>query len=200
MARLAVLVAIIIVMDMTQIGFIMVGPVSITLMMIPVAIAAITVGPTGGAIAGAVFGLTAFMRGFGISPLATTLMGINPFFTFILMVIPRVLAGLIPGLIYLAIEKRKGKTTGAVVASVAAPISNTVLWVSTLVLLFGNTEFIVNTFGAGALAVFGAIITTNAVIEAGVGFVVGATVSRTLVHFFPGQSVQNSDNKEEVKI
>ena len=140
LVRLAVLIAVIIVMAYTPLGFLMVGPVSITLMMIPVAIAAITVGPAGGAIAGGVFGLTAFLRGFGISPLATTLMGINPIYTFILMMIPRILAGLIPGLIYLAITKHKSKTLGALVASVAAPVSNTILWISALVLLFGRTR------------------------------------------------------------
>ncbi|MCL2227612.1 MAG: ECF transporter S component [Oscillospiraceae bacterium] len=195
MVRLAVLVAIIIIMAVTPLGFMMIGPVSITLMMIPVAIAAITVGPAGGATAGAVFGLTAFLRGFGLSPFATALMGINPIFTFVLMVITRLLAGLIAGLVYQALCGRKGKTAAALAACLAAPIANTVLFVGTLILLFGSTDYIMSTFGGTAWAVVGALVGTNALVEAGVGFIAGTAISRTLVHFFPGKPQSASAKK-----
>jgi len=196
MVRLAVLVAIIIIMAFTPLGFLMIGPVSITLMMIPVAVAAIVVGPTGGAIAGAVFGLTAFLRGFGLSPFATALMNINPIYTFALMVITRALAGLIPGLIYRALCERKNKTIAAMAACLAAPVANTVLFVGTLILLFGSTEYIATTFGGTAWAVVGALVGTNAIIEVGVGFVTGSAISRSLVHFFPGKA-QNAKRGTE---
>ena len=184
MVQLAVLVAIIVIMAYTPLGFLMVGPVSITFMMIPVAVAAIVVGPTGGAIAGGVFGLTAFLRGFGLSPFATTLMNINPIYTFILMVIPRVLAGWIPGLIYQVVSRRKNKTLAAMSASLAAPICNTVLFVSTLFFLFGSTEYI-RGFGVSTWAIIVTLVGVNGIVEAGVGFVTGSTVGRALVHFFP---------------
>ncbi|MCL2366951.1 MAG: ECF transporter S component [Oscillospiraceae bacterium] len=187
MVQLAILVAIIVIMAYTPLGFLMIGPVSITFMMIPVAIAAIVIGPVGGAIAGAVFGLSAFLRGFGLSPFATALMNINPVFTFILMVIPRVLAGLIPGLIYVAVSKRKSKTAAAMAASLAAPICNTVLFVSTLFFLFGTTDYI-RGFGDSAWAIIVTLVGINGLVEAGVGFVTGSAVSRTLVHFFPGRA------------
>jgi len=186
MVQLAVLVAIIIIMAFTPLGFLMVGPVSITFMMIPVAIAAIVVGPTGGAIAGGVFGLSAFLRGFGLSPFATMLMSINPIFTFILMIVPRVLAGWIPGLVYKAISWKKSKTLAAMAASLAAPICNTILFVSTLFLLFGSTDYIMG-FGDSTWAIIVTLVGVNGLVEAGVGFITGSTVSRALVHFFPGR-------------
>ena len=187
MVQLAVLVAIIVIMAFTPLGFLMVGPVSITFMMIPVAVAAIIVGPAGGAIAGGVFGLSAFLRGFGLSPFATTLMGINPIYTFVLMIIPRVLAGWIPGIIYVSVCRVKNKTVAAMAASLAAPLCNTVLFVSALFLLFGNTDYIMG-FGSTAWAIIVTLVGINGLVEAGVGFVTGATISRTLVHFFPGQN------------
>ncbi|MCL2249058.1 MAG: ECF transporter S component [Oscillospiraceae bacterium] len=188
LARLAVLIAVIVIMANTPIGFLMIGPVSITFMMIPVAVAAITVGPVGGAIAGGVFGLTAFLRGlFGVSPFAVALMNIDPILTFILMVVPRILAGLIPGLIFKTmISKDKSKTSSALAACFVAPLANTILFVSSLYLMFGATEFIASTFGGTFWAVAVALVGTNGLIEAGVGFVVGAAVSRAIVHFVPG--------------
>ena len=53
---LGLLTAIIAVFSFTPIGSIPVGPLVITLNIIPIAIAAITMGPIGGAIIGGVFG------------------------------------------------------------------------------------------------------------------------------------------------
>jgi len=201
MARLAVLVAIIIVMANTFLGFLPIGPITVTLLPIPVAIAAIAVGPKGGAIAGAVFGLTAFLRGFGLnllgpSPLVVGLLSIDPFLTFITMVVPRIFVGLIPGLIYRGLCERKGKTFATMTACLAAPLLNTVLFLGTLVLLFGNTEFYISESATTGIAVaVGALVLVNILIEAGVGFVIGSVISRTLVHFLPGKSEQSGRNK-----
>ena len=184
MVRLSIIIAIIIIMAFTPLGFLMIGPVSITFMMIPVAVAAIFVGPGGGAVAGAAFGLSAFSRGFGLSPFATVLMGISPIFTFILMVFPRMLAGLLPGLAYAAISKKAGKTAGALAASLFAHVLNTVFFISTLFLLFGRTEF-VQGFGDGVWAIIVVLVGTNGIVEAIFGFISGSAISRSLVHFFP---------------
>ncbi|MCL2392558.1 MAG: ECF transporter S component [Oscillospiraceae bacterium] len=199
MVQLAVLVAIIVVLAVTQIGFIMLGPLSITIMMIPVAIAAIVVGPAGGAIAGGVFGLTAFIRGIsGVSLFAATLININPIYAFILFVVARVLAGWIPGLIYKALSAKKNKTLSATVACFVAPICNTVFFLSTLFLLFGNTEYI-RGFGDTAWAIIMTLAGINAVVEAGVGFIVGTAISRALVHFLPGKKPEMS-NEAKVSV
>ncbi|MCL2402036.1 MAG: ECF transporter S component [Oscillospiraceae bacterium] len=184
MVQLAVLVAIIAIMAFTPLGFLRVGVVEITLMMIPVAVAAIVVGPAGGAIAGGAFGITSFIQCFGISPFGTALMNINPFYTFILTIVTRILAGWIPGLIYKALVKTGNKTVSVMAASIAAPVMNTVLFVGTLILLFGQTEFI-RGFGETAWQVVTFLVGLNALIELGVGFVAGTAISRSLVHFFP---------------
>ena len=80
---LAMLVAVLLLMAFTPLGYLNIGLLAITFNVIPVAIGAIALGPAGGLIAGSVFGLTSFLQCIGIgglSPLGSTLFSINPFF------------------------------------------------------------------------------------------------------------------------
>ncbi|MCL2409309.1 MAG: ECF transporter S component [Oscillospiraceae bacterium] len=186
MVQLAVLVAIIAVMSFTPLGFLPIGPVTITLMIIPVAVAAIVVGPAGGAIAGGVWGLCAFLRIiFGLSPFFAQFLNINPIFTVVLMLFPRILAGWISGLVYLAFRRFKNKTLAAMAGSVAAPLCNTILFVGTWILLFGRTDLFIATYGDAVWVAIVAIIGINAPIEAAFGLLTGTAISRSLIHFFP---------------
>ena len=198
MVQLAVLVAIIAVMSFTPLGFLPVGPVTITLMIAPVAVAAIVVGPAGGAIAGGVWGFCAFLRVlFGLSPLFALFLNINPVFLFVLMLFPRILAGWIPGLIYRAICNRKNnKTAAAMAASLAAPLCNTILFVGTWILLFGRTDLFVATYGDAVWAAVVTIVGINAPVEAAFGLLTGTAISRSLVHFFPGGSKPVADGEQ----
>ena len=66
MVLMGMLTAILILFSFTPIGSIPVGPLVITLNVIPVAIAAIALGPIGGAAMGAVFGTLSFLQCIGI--------------------------------------------------------------------------------------------------------------------------------------
>ena len=81
---LAMLAAVIVLMAFTPIGYLKVGAVSITFIMIPVVIGAVVTGPRGGALLGAVFGITSFIQCFGLDTFGTAMMSINPVFTFLL--------------------------------------------------------------------------------------------------------------------
>lgn len=67
---LGLMVAILLLMAYTPLGYLNIGPLAISFNMIPVAISAITMGPVGGAVAGAVFGLTSFGQCIGIGGLS----------------------------------------------------------------------------------------------------------------------------------
>ena len=67
LVELALMVAIIIVMALTPLGYIKTPGLSVTLLTIPVTIGAVMLGPAGGAVCGAAFGLTSFYQTFGIS-------------------------------------------------------------------------------------------------------------------------------------
>ena len=69
---LGLMIAILLLMAYTPLGYLNIGPLAITFNIIPVAISAITMGPVGGAIAGAVFGLTSFGQCIGIGGTSLT--------------------------------------------------------------------------------------------------------------------------------
>lgn len=103
--QLALLVAVELVMTYTPLGYLHVGPLSITFLMIPVVLGAILIGPAAGAVLGGVFGLTSFAQCFGAEAFGVVLLGISPLRTFLVCVPTRILAGWLPGLIFQAIYK-----------------------------------------------------------------------------------------------
>lgn len=105
LTQLSVLVALLLIFAFTPLGYLKIGVIEITLNVIPVGVAAIVLGPYAGAICGLVFGLTSFWQCFGMSAFGTMLFEANPFYTFILCIIPRVLEGFLTGLIFKGILK-----------------------------------------------------------------------------------------------
>ena len=60
LTMLGLMAAVLLLMAYTPLGYLNIGPLAISFNVIPVAISAVVLGPTGGAIAGAIFGLTSF--------------------------------------------------------------------------------------------------------------------------------------------
>ena len=84
LTQLALLVAIMLVLAFTPLGYLKLGPaLEITFMTIPVAVGAILLGPASGAFLGGVFGLTSFIQCFGMSQFGATLLGIDAVRTFL---------------------------------------------------------------------------------------------------------------------
>ncbi len=139
----AMLAAIVVLMAFTPIGYLQLGLVKMTFIMIPVAVGAITLGEKSGAFLGLVFGITSFVQCFGLDIFGTTLMSINPIYTFIMCLVPRVLMGYLCGIVYKALAKFK-KGVAVVVASFSAPIFNTLFFMTLLMLFFGNSDYIMS--------------------------------------------------------
>ena len=115
---------------------------SITFNMIPVAIAAIAIGPKGGAIIGGAFGLISFLQAFGImgsSGLGIALMqeGASPVLMFIHRFGSRLIDGLALGFIFKAL-KRLNVYVGCAITGFLAAFLNTLLFMSTLVWFFSG--------------------------------------------------------------
>ena len=137
----AILAAIIVLMAFTPIGYLQIGVVKMTFIMIPVAVGAITLGEKSGAFLGLVFGITSFAQCFGLDVFGTTLLGINPVYTLIMCIAPRVLMGYLCGASYKLIARKK-KKFALVFASFLAPVLNTVFFMSLLLLFFGESDYI----------------------------------------------------------
>ncbi|PWM46181.1 MAG: ECF transporter S component [Clostridiales bacterium] len=181
----AMIVAIELLLGLTVLGYIKIGVVELTIMQLPVIIGGVLLGPWAGAFFGGVFGLTSFYQCFGMSAFGATLLGINPFYTFILCFFPRLIMGFLVGLISQQMSRNiTAKKFAPFVASLSGALLNTILFCVTLILLFWNTEYIQSL--ASGLPVFpflAAFVGVNGLIEAAVCFVIGSAVCKALYVF-----------------
>jgi uncharacterized membrane protein len=187
LTQLSVLVALLLIFGFTSIGYIKIGVIEITLNIIPVAIGAIVLGPSAGAICGAVFGLTSFWQAIsGMSAFGAMLVNVSPVLTFILCFAPRILEGLFTGLIFKGLSKvSKTNSLPCAISGLACPILNTLMFVGLFILLFGKTDVFASLYGQSAasniVSFFAWFVGLNGVVEAIAGFVISAAISKALL-------------------
>ena len=179
---LALLVAVLIVLGYVNIP--QPAGLSITFNMIPVAIAAIVLGPVGGAIVGGAFGLISFLQCFGIcgfSGMGAALVAINPFLAFVQRFFPRLIDGLLLGYIYRLLRPRTNVYVACAVTGFFAAFLNTLLFMTSLVWLFGSTEYMQTSMaGRGMLAYIVAAVGVNGLVEMLVSTVLTGAVGSAL--------------------
>ena len=147
MSIMAMFLAIQIILVVTPLGYLPIGPISATTMHIPVIIAGIALGKKAGAQLGFVFGLTSVLNAtfrptltsFCFSPFVT-IGGIGGnWMSLLIAFVPRILLGYLAGLIY---EKlcRKGinENVGIIAGALTGAITNTVLVLGGIYLFFGS--------------------------------------------------------------
>ena len=182
---LGALVGLLFLLELTPLGILPIvpGTIEITTLMLPVVIGAIVLGPTAGGILGAVFGLISFWECFGKSAFGVALFSINPLFTFLVCVPPRILMGLFSGLIFQALNRKsKGRDKlPFVVGALSGAVVNTVLFMTMLMVLFGNSDIILGLRGGmNVLAFVAAFVGFNGIVEAIVCGVIGSAVGFAL--------------------
>ena len=154
---LALMVGILLLMSTTPLGYLNIGPLAITFNVIPLAIAAIALGPVGGLIVGCVFGITSFLQCIGVggsSAMGVMLFSINPVLTFIQRFVPRALDGLLLGYIYRFLRRKTKSYVACAVTVFASAFLNTLLFMTALVVLFGNTQYMQELIGGRNIIVF----------------------------------------------
>ena len=181
MVILAMLLALVIVLQLFA-GFIKVGPFSPSLVLIPIVIAAILVGPTGGGIIGGAFGIVVVIQCFtGVDAGGFILWGINPFLTAFLCMLKGVCAGVVPGLIYKAMAGKeptdKRILVSSIVAALSAPIVNTGLFLIGLSVFFTDTLYAWSGGTDVMLYVITGLVGINFLIEFGINVIISPAVS-----------------------
>ena len=180
---MAMLVAVLVVLAYVNIPMPM--GLSITFNMIPVAIAAMAMGIPGGAGIGAAFGLISFLQCFGIcgySGMGAALVTVSPFMMFVQRFVSRVLVGVLAALVYKGMNRTKAPlAVRGAVTGFAAAFCNTLFFMSLLVLLFGNTEYIQNQMaGRSVLTYLVTSVGINAVVEMTVAAIVTGAIGAAL--------------------
>ena len=162
LTRVALLVAIELVMKLVGLGSVPMGPLYMSFLTLPIAVGAITMGPAAGAILGGVFGAVSFYDAVtGASAMTGALFQVSPVNTFILCVGMRVLMGVCVGLIFNAVQKLdKSRTWSYILSAMTAPALNTLFFMGYIVLAFvvllvgvqGVAEFLVSGILGGIVA------------------------------------------------
>lgn len=187
LTQLSVLIALLIIFGFTSIGYIKIGVIEITLNIIPVAVGAIVLGPSAGAICGAVFGLTSFWQAIsGMSGFGEMLVNVSPVLTFILCFVPRILEGLLTGFIFKGLSKVcKSNSIPCAVSGLSCPLLNTLMFVGSFILLFGQTDVFSSLYGQSAatniISFFAWFVGLNGLVEAIAGFIISSAVSKALL-------------------
>lgn len=187
LVQLAILAAILLLLEVTGLGYIRIPALSMTIMQVPVIIGAIVLGPAAGAILGAIFGLTSFAQAFGKDPLGAILLTYNPVGLFVTTVITRTLMGWLCGLIYRGLKATKmHKNLSLVLASLSGALLNTLFFMSMFLLFFFNTEAVQNIaagIGTGNPLLFAVLLVgVQGLIEAGICTLLGSSIAGALQH------------------
>lgn len=185
MVELAMMIAIILLMAFTPLGYIRTPFLTVTLITIPVAVGAMILGPKGGMVCGLAFGLTSFYTALTApSVMMGAFMAVNPLYVAILCIVPRTLEGLFCGLIFKALRKATKNPVVYYITGVSCPAINTILFMGTLVLLFYNCDYVVNmrvTLGvSNPLAFVAAVVGIQALFEAAACGIVSGVVGQGL--------------------
>ena len=190
MSIMAMFLAIQIILVVTPLGYLPIGPISATTMHIPVIIAGIALGKKAGAQLGFVFGLTSVLNAtfrptltsFCFSPFVT-IGGIGGnWMSLLIAFVPRILLGYLAGLIY---EKlcRKGinENVGIIAGALTGAITNTVLVLGGIYLFFGSAYAdAIKVAYDTLIAVLLGVVATNGIAEAILGAVATLLVCKAI--------------------
>lgn len=167
MVQMALLCALIIVLQ--QIVIPLPGGLTLSLVLIPIVVGAVLLGPSAGAALGAVFGaVVTFLVITGRAGELSTMMWIaNPVMTVIVCMLKGTAAGLVSGLIAKALTQKK--YLGIVLAAAAAPIVNTGIFLLGMLTVFrGVMQEFADKIGMGGTT----IIYFAVIVLVGVNFLV----------------------------
>ena len=176
MVTLAILIAIVAVLQALGLG-IKIGPYSISLVGVPIVLGAILLGPRAGMILGFTFALVVMF-----SPDVTAFMGINPFYTILIVFGKAMLGGFVSGIVYKALKKANN-TLACIVASITFPIVNTGVFVIGVSLLFNGwlNETAAATGASAFYFLFVVLVGINFLIEFGINAVLSPVIARLSV-------------------
>lgn len=149
LVKMALFVAIIILLSVTPLGYIHLGVINATTIQIPVIIGAILFGWKKGAFLGGAFGITSMVKN-TVQPNATSFV-FSPFvpvfgkdkgslFAIVVCIVSRVMIGVVVGLLFKALSKTKlSKALSAGVCGFCGALTNTILVMGGIYLFFGRS-------------------------------------------------------------
>jgi len=161
-----VLGAITIILGFTHWGFIPWGLASFSIMQVPTIIGAILEGPIVGAVIGLIFGLFSMFQASAAPTGPLDPLFVNP----LLSVLPRILIGPVAWLVWNSLKK--WPVVGMIASGIAGSLTNTVLVLGMLGLMFGKTAQVISVLGENIWKTLWGVGIANGLPEAGISAVV----------------------------
>ena len=158
--RLGIMIAVIFLMTFVpNIGYIQTGLLSITTIHIPVIVGSAILGPVGGLVLGATWGITSFLKVLSMPGTVETAIFLNP----MVSIFPRILVGLIISYSTIGLGKLiKNRDIKYALVAAIATLSNTVLVLSSM---FIFAQGGVLSFNQAFSVILTVIISTNGLFE-----------------------------------
>ena len=136
MVSVALLMALVLVMQMLSGIIPPIGGFSISLVLIPIVLGAAVFGPGVGALLGATFGVIVYINCWtGVDPFGAIILQANPILCFAVVMCKGIFAGAVSGIMYRLLCKVNGYVA-MLIAAIVCPVVNTGIFVFSLLTLF----------------------------------------------------------------
>lgn len=172
---LAVLTALLVVLNLLSTVFKVITNVNLTL--IPIVLGALVLGYKGGAVLGIISGLMTFIFGVtGVDPFTNFLFTHHPVLTFLTCTVKITLAGVLGGFVY-DLFKSKHKYLGTFIASAVVPIVNTSVFILGALTMYDSITVLAGAEGVGVMYFLIVICAgINFLIELGINLLVAPAI------------------------
>lgn len=179
LTQLSLLIALEAVMAFTPLGFIMIPPISITILHIPVIIGAILMGPTYGGILGGAFGVLSMIKAtfFAASPadlLFSPFASGAPVQSAVMCIVPRILLGVAAALLYQLLQQVTKDIAAMAVSCILATLLHSVMVLGAMWLFFQAMPL---------RDVFVTVASLNCIVEMLAAGVVGTAVCKPVMAY-----------------
>ena len=179
LTQLSLLIALEAVMAFTPLGFIMIPPISITILHIPVIIGAILMGPTYGGILGGAFGVLSMIKAtfFAASPadlLFSPFASGAPVQSAVMCIVPRILLGVAAALLYQLLRQVTKDIAAMAVSCILATLLHSVMVLGSMWLFFQAMPL---------RDVFVTVASVNCIVEMLAAGVVGTAVCKPVMAY-----------------
>ena len=212
--ELGLFIGIILLMKLTGLSSIPVGPLVMTFTMIPIAVGAMLLGPLAGTILGTFYGFLSLYDAItGKSLMTAAFFAVSPFMTVLLCIGTRTLVGYLTGLLFRVFQKfDRHRIWSYFAGGLLAPMLNTILFMGFIVLFFYHTEFVQNLAAkkgaVNPLMFVVLVVGVQGLIEWATGLVIGGAVAKGValalkryepIPFFkkPAQRIEETEQKEQ---
>lgn len=182
MAGIALLMAMVVVMQFLSGMIPPIGGVSISLVLIPIVLGAALFGPGAGALLGATFGVVVFINCVtGADPGGQMVFQANPVLCFLVVMGKGVLSGLASGCIYRLVKKKDAAGYKAMLCAAAiCPVVNTGVFILCMLTFFRSVLEVWSAGGGVAAFILSGLILVNFIPELAINLVFSPASQRIL--------------------